>query len=35
VLARVFLGERLTLTRLTGLCLAAISVGLIAAAGAR
>ena len=34
VLARVFLGERLTVTRLTGLCLAAASVGLIAAAGA-
>jgi drug/metabolite transporter (DMT)-like permease len=34
VLARVFLGERLTVTRLTGLCLAAASIGLIAAAGA-
>jgi len=34
VLARVFLGERLTMARLAGLCLAAASVGLIAAAGA-
>jgi drug/metabolite transporter (DMT)-like permease len=34
VLARVFLGERLTPARLTGLCLAAASVGLIAASGA-
>ena len=33
-LARLFQGERLTATRLTGLCLAAASVGLIAAAGA-
>ena len=35
VLARVFAGERLTAVRLTGLCLAGVSVGLIAAAGAR
>jgi drug/metabolite transporter (DMT)-like permease len=35
VLARLFLGERLTATGLTGLCFAAASVGLIAAAGAR
>ncbi len=34
LLARVFLGERLTVARLAGLCLAAASVGLIAAAGA-
>lgn len=34
LLARVFLGERLTAARLAGLCLAAASVGLIAAAGA-
>ncbi len=34
VLARVFAGERLTAVRLTGLCLAGVSVGLIAAAGA-
>jgi drug/metabolite transporter (DMT)-like permease len=34
VLARLFQGERLTVTRLAGLCLAAASVGLIAAAGA-
>ena len=34
VLARVLLGERLTMARLTGLCLAGASVGLIAAAGA-
>jgi drug/metabolite transporter (DMT)-like permease len=34
VLARVFLGERLTTVRLAGLCLAAASVGLIAAGGA-
>jgi drug/metabolite transporter (DMT)-like permease len=34
VLARVFLGERLTAIRLTGLCLAAASVGLIAVGGA-
>jgi uncharacterized membrane protein len=33
VLARVFLGERLTAIRLAGLCLAAASVGLIAIAG--
>jgi drug/metabolite transporter (DMT)-like permease len=33
-LARLFQGERLTVTRLAGLCLAAASVGLIAAAGA-
>jgi drug/metabolite transporter (DMT)-like permease len=33
-LARLLQGERLTVTRLTGLCLAAASVGLIAAAGA-
>jgi drug/metabolite transporter (DMT)-like permease len=33
VLARMFAGERLTAVRLTGLCLAAASVGLIAAAG--
>ena len=35
VLARVLLGERLTAVRITGLCLAAASVSLIAAAGAR
>ena len=34
LLARVLLGERLTAARLTGLCLAGASVGLIAAAGA-
>lgn len=34
VLARVLLGERLTAVRITGLCLAAVSVSLIAAAGA-
>ncbi len=34
VLARVFAGERLAMVRLAGLCLAAASVGLIAAAGA-
>jgi drug/metabolite transporter (DMT)-like permease len=34
LLARVFVGERLTAMRLSGLCLAAASVGLIAAAGA-
>ena len=34
VLARVLLGERLTVARLTGLCLAGASVALIAAAGA-
>lgn len=34
VLARVFVGERLTMIRLAGLCLAAASVGLIAAGGA-
>ncbi len=34
LLARVFVGERLTAVRLTGLCLAGASVGLIAAAGA-
>jgi len=34
LLARVFVGERLTAIRLSGLCLAAASVGLIAAAGA-
>ncbi len=34
VLARVLLGERLTVARLSGLCLAGASVGLIAAAGA-
>ena len=34
VLARLFAGERLTAVRLTGLCLAGASVGLIAAAGA-
>jgi len=34
VLARLFLGERLTAIRLAGLCPAAASVGLIAAAGA-
>ena len=33
-LARLLLSERLTVTRLAGLCLAAASVGLIAAAGA-
>jgi len=35
LLARVFVGERLTILRLAGLCLAAASVGLIAAGGAR
>jgi drug/metabolite transporter (DMT)-like permease len=34
VLARVLLGERLTLIRMVGLCLAAASVALIAVAGA-
>jgi drug/metabolite transporter (DMT)-like permease len=34
VLARMFAGERLTMIRLAGLCLAAASVGLIAAGGA-
>jgi drug/metabolite transporter (DMT)-like permease len=34
VLARAFARERLTAVRLTGLCLAGVSVGLIAAAGA-
>jgi drug/metabolite transporter (DMT)-like permease len=34
VLARLFAGERLTALRLAGLCLAAASVGLIAAGGA-
>ncbi len=34
LLARVLLGERLTAVRITGLCLAAASVSLIAAAGA-
>jgi drug/metabolite transporter (DMT)-like permease len=34
LLARVLLGERLTAVRTVGLCLAAASVGLIAAAGA-
>ncbi len=34
VLARLLLGERLTVLRLAGLCLAAASVGLIAAGGA-
>jgi drug/metabolite transporter (DMT)-like permease len=34
LLARVLLGERLTALRITGLCLAAASVSLIAAAGA-
>jgi drug/metabolite transporter (DMT)-like permease len=34
VLARVLLGERLTAVRMAGLCLAAVSVALIAAAGA-
>jgi drug/metabolite transporter (DMT)-like permease len=34
VLARLLLGERLTAVRLAGLCLAAASVGLIAAGGA-
>ena len=33
VLARLFAGERLTAVRLTGLCLAGASAGLIAAAG--
>jgi drug/metabolite transporter (DMT)-like permease len=33
LLARVFLGERLTRMRLAGLCLAAASVALIAASG--
>ena len=35
LLARVLLGEKLTRVRMLGLCLAAASVGLIAAAGAR
>ena len=34
VLARALLGERLTVARLGGLCLAGASVGLIAAASA-
>jgi drug/metabolite transporter (DMT)-like permease len=34
LLARILLGERLTAARIIGLCLAAASVGLIAAAGA-
>ena len=34
VLARVILGERLTVIRLAGLCLAAASVALIAVGGA-
>ncbi len=34
LLARVLLGERLTAIRITGLCLAAVSVSLIAVAGA-
>jgi len=34
VLARVLLGERLTLIKMVGLCLAAASVALIAVAGA-
>jgi drug/metabolite transporter (DMT)-like permease len=34
LLARVLLGERLTAVRITGLCLAAVSVSLIAVAGA-
>jgi drug/metabolite transporter (DMT)-like permease len=34
LLARVLLGERLTVLRVIGLCLAAASIGLIAAAGA-
>jgi drug/metabolite transporter (DMT)-like permease len=33
LLARVLLGERLTAVKIIGLCLAALSVGLIAAAG--
>jgi drug/metabolite transporter (DMT)-like permease len=35
MLARIFVGERLTTVRLIGLCLAAASVGLIAAGGAQ
>jgi drug/metabolite transporter (DMT)-like permease len=34
LLARVLLGERLTRLRLAGLCLAAVSVALIAVGGA-